>query len=361
MAAANVKIVESKVDIFQAPSTHALAHAVESSFTALRGSLAWQFALIYGDVDELRQRRVARGNCAVLEHNSRFVYYLVTKSNLYDVSTYDDVQAALICMREHMRNHEITKVAMPRICCGKDGLEWRQVKRLVQQTFANSEYPIEILVCEHDDLSKELAAPKCQITEARGNLFSAPENYALVHSVSADFAMCAGINLQFRCKFGQVDELKRQNRHTGNVAVLEQNGRYIYNLVTKERSHEKCTYTALYYALLAMREHMVSGLILSWILTPNSFHSQREHGVTKLAIPRLGCGIDRLDWLRVRSLLDLVFADDHVDIIAFFYTPPQMSQDKLNVVCPTCRHIKTIQIPSRSVSRQSLHREKTPF
>lgn len=102
MAAANVKIVESKVDIFQAPNTHALAHAVESSFTALRGSLAWQFALIYGDVDELRQRRVARGNCAVLEHNSRFVYYLVTKSNLYDVSTYDDVQAALICMREHM-------------------------------------------------------------------------------------------------------------------------------------------------------------------------------------------------------------------------------------------------------------------
>jgi len=99
---ANVKIVESKLDIFQAPQTHALAHAVESSFVAERGSLAWQFALIYGDVDELRQRRVARGNCAVLEHNSRFIYYLVTKSNLYEASTYDDVQAALICMREHM-------------------------------------------------------------------------------------------------------------------------------------------------------------------------------------------------------------------------------------------------------------------
>ncbi|KAH8258742.1 hypothetical protein KR038_006477 [Drosophila bunnanda] len=345
MAAANVKIVESKLDIFQAPQTHALAHAVESSFMALRGSLAWQFGLIYGDVDELRQRRVSRGNCAVLEHNSRFIYYLVTKANLYEASTYDDVQAALICMREHMRNHEITKVAMPRICCGKDRLEWRQVKRLVQQTFSQSEYPIEILICEHEDLSKELAAPKCQITEARGNLFSAPENYALVHSVSADFAMCAGLNLQFRCKFGHVDDLKRQNRHTGNVAVLEQGGRYIYNLVTKERSHEKCTYTALYYALLAMREHM------------------REHGVTKLAIPRLGCGIDRLDWLRVRSLLDLVFAEDSVDIIAFFYTPPQMSKDTLNVVCPTCRHMKTIHLPSRSVSgsRNSLHREKTPF
>lgn len=99
---AAVRIVESKLDIFQAPQTHALAHDVESSFMALRGSLAWQFGLIYGDVDELRQRSVSRGNCAVLEHNSRFIYYLVTKSNLYEASTYDDVQAALICMREHM-------------------------------------------------------------------------------------------------------------------------------------------------------------------------------------------------------------------------------------------------------------------
>ncbi|XP_064540604.1 uncharacterized protein Targ2 [Drosophila montana] len=344
MANTNVKIVESKLDLFQAPQHYALAHAVESSFAALRGTLAWQFALIFGDVDDLRRRRVSSGNCVVLEHNSRFVYHLVTKANHYAAATYDDVQAALICMREHMRNHEITKVAMPRICCGNDGLHWKQVKRIMQQIFAHNEYPIEILVCEHDDVSRELAAPKCQITEAKGNLFSAPENFALVHSVSADFAMCAGINLQFRCKFGQVDELKRQQRHTGNVAVLEQGGRFIYNLVTKERAHEKCTYTALYYALLAMRDHM------------------REHSVTKLAIPRLGCGIDRLDWLRVRSLLELVFVSDSVDIIAFFYEPPSMDRDTIKVMCPTCHHMKLMQLPrSVSSSRQSLHREKTPF
>lgn len=173
---------------------------------------------------------------------------------------------------------------MPRIGCGDEGLQWKQVKRIMQQIFAHGEYPIEIMICEHDDITREvsgtngemnvcihltlpfqLAAPKCQITEAKGNLFSAPENFALVHSVSADFAMCAGISLQFRCKYGQVDELKRQQRHTGNVAVLEQGGRYIYNLVTKERAHEKCTYTALYYALLAMREHMVIQLRLLYV------------------------------------------------------------------------------------------------
>lgn len=98
----NVKIIESKLNLFRAPQNYALAHAVESSFTAARGTLAWQFGLIYGDVDELRRRRVTSGNCVVLEHNARFVYYLVTKANLYATSTYDDVQSALICMREHM-------------------------------------------------------------------------------------------------------------------------------------------------------------------------------------------------------------------------------------------------------------------
>lgn len=54
------------------------------------------------------------------------------------------------------RNHEITKVAMPRICCGNDGLDWKQVKRIMQQIFSQSEYPIEILVCQHEDISAEV-------------------------------------------------------------------------------------------------------------------------------------------------------------------------------------------------------------
>lgn len=102
-------------------------------------------------------------------------------------------------------------------------------------------------------------------------MFSAPENFALVHSVSADFAMCAGLN--FRCKLSHGDEGgKKHARDTGKVAVLEQGGRFIYNLVTKERSHEKCTYTALYYALLAMREHMVRAVQEESNTIPTNLH-----------------------------------------------------------------------------------------
>lgn len=90
--------------------------------------------------------------------------------------------------------------------------------------------------------------------------------------------------------------------------------------------------------------------------------TQREHNVTKLAIPHLGCGIERLDWVRVRSLLEMVFVSDSVEIIAFFYQPPSIKGDTLEVVCPTCHQMKLMHLPrSVSSSRHSLYREKTPF
>lgn len=47
------------------------------------------------------------------------------------------------------RIHEITKIAMPRICCGTDGLEWQRVKQLIRTVFAR-ETNVEILVCSHN-------------------------------------------------------------------------------------------------------------------------------------------------------------------------------------------------------------------
>ncbi|XP_037934197.1 uncharacterized protein LOC119668680 [Teleopsis dalmanni] len=297
---ATFKLGEVKADLFHVPHTYSLAHAVSADFETQKGTLAWQFTVIFGQVDDLRKQHMNAGNVAVLEHNSRFVYFLVTKDSLYGKSTYDTVESALICLRQHMRNHGVSKVAMPRICCGNDKLNWSRVKEIIYKVFAN-EFNVEILICEHR--TKVSIVPLCKIFEVRGNLFNAPPGYSLVHSVSADFAMCKGVGLQIKCKFGQVNELVKQNKHTGNVAVLKDNDRYIYNLITKERNHENCTYPALYYALIAMREHML------------------QHNVTKLAIPRLGCGIDRLSWLQVRRMLEFVFADDSVEVQVYFFEP----------------------------------------
>lgn len=204
---------------------------------------------------------------------------------------------ALICMREHMKNHNIKKVALAPF-----ELHNRETKRDFKETLRtifSNEKTIEILLCPQAE--KIMAAtPKCEIVEITGNLFSAPKDYSLVHSVPADFTLHNGTSLQFKCKFGRVSELKSQHKHSGSVAVIEDNNRFIYNLVTKERNHEKASYASLYYSLLSMREHML------------------ENRVTKLAIPHLGCGIDRMNWERVKHILRMVFEDDPIEILAYF-------------------------------------------
>lgn len=63
----------------------------------------------------------------------------------------------------------------------------------------------------------------------------------------------------FRNKFGQIENLQKQNVKTGGVAVIKhQNKRFVYYLITKDFSYQKPTYRNLFSSLSAMKEHMVN-------------------------------------------------------------------------------------------------------
>lgn len=89
----------------------------------------------------------------------------------------------------------------------------------------------------------------------------------------------------FRSTFGRVGELMDQKPRVGEAAYLQQNSRYIYYLVTKKRSYGKPTYESLTAAITKLRNLIV------------------KHGVKKLAIPRIGCGLDKLEWSRVKNII----------------------------------------------------------
>lgn len=148
---------------------------------------------------------------------------------------------------------------MPRICCGKrDLLQWSRVREMILRIFAQ-EYNTEIMVCTLRP--SKITIPRCRIIEEQRQSpagRAALDECSVLHTVSGDFAMCQNIAIQSRCKHEQAQELLRQDAHSGNVVVLREGDRFIYNLVTKGRHHEKSTYIALFYALLATREHMVS-------------------------------------------------------------------------------------------------------
>lgn len=121
------------------------------------------------------------------------------------------------------------------------------------------------------------------INEIRGNLFDS--STCLAHCVSKDFSMSAGIAVTFSNLFGSKDELKNQNVNIGEVAWLYRDGRYIYYLVTKENYWNKPTYDNFRNSI------------------KNLFILCEKHNVKSLSIPKLGCGLDRLQWDKVKQII----------------------------------------------------------
>ena len=144
-------------------------------------------------------------------------------------------------------------------------------------------------------------------TEERRDLFTVPNDYALVHCISADFALGAGIAVQFRnmgvkkelievyndsAKYGTyLNEWCERNIGT---CLLTTATRPVYNLVTKARYFNKPTYDTVEQALKAMRD----------VYSPD-----------KIAMPTIGCGLDRLEWTKVREIIKSCFGHTGTEVL----------------------------------------------
>ncbi|POS82770.1 hypothetical protein EPUL_005785, partial [Erysiphe pulchra] len=140
-------------------------------------------------------------------------------------------------------------------------------------------------------------------TLAFKDLFTMPEDHALAHCVAEDLRMSRGIATVFRKKFGRTDELEGQTPQVGNTLHLKHGDQHLFYLVTKSQSQQRPTYQSLKNCLLSLREHLLN------------------LGIKKLAIPRLGCGFDGLDWKIVRSLVEKIFRDSGVSIVVCIFNP----------------------------------------
>lgn len=138
-------------------------------------------------------------------------------------------------------------------------------------------------------------------SEIHGDLFSVPKQFSLAHCVSADFHMSQGIASLFKKQFGSQDVLLSQQPSQGSLAILTESNRFIYYLVTKENFFDKPTYENLYFSLCCLKQHIVN------------------NEVKHLAIPALGCGLDKLSWPKVRSLIFLCFSDIDLTLLVCHY------------------------------------------
>ena len=139
------------------------------------------------------------------------------------------------------------------------------------------------------------------IREEQRDLFTVPQGYYLAHCISGDYALGAGIAKQFVEIYDMKNKLFHQyplaaNRRYGHVgeALLVDN---VFNRVTKPRAFMKPTYDDLADAIDDMANQMY------------------DKEITKLAIPLLGCGLDRLEWDRVKEIIEDEFDYTDVDIL----------------------------------------------
>ncbi len=138
--------------------------------------------------------------------------------------------------------------------------------------------------------------------EQFGDLFDDEilKNYALCHCISSDFALGAGIAKMF-AKMGVKEQLCKQFpkkwQSKGYCLITVVNSIVVGNLVTKERYFHKPTIESVEQALEDFREQML------------------KLGLNKIAMPKIGCGLDKLKWEDVKKVIEKVFGETDFEIL----------------------------------------------
>ncbi|OHD25279.1 MAG: hypothetical protein A2Y34_04005 [Spirochaetes bacterium GWC1_27_15] len=131
------------------------------------------------------------------------------------------------------------------------------------------------------------------LKEEKRNLFEVDDKYYLAHCISSDCAIGAGIAVEFQKKFKLRNKLLQH--YTGHPTCI-QIGR-IFNLITKEKYWHKPTKDSLKESVTMMKELAINEEVMF------------------IAMPKIGCGLDRLQWGEVREMLKEVFDDTDIEIL----------------------------------------------
>lgn len=127
------------------------------------------------------------------------------------------------------------------------------------------------------------------------DIFTINKTYYLAHCIASDFYMGAGIAVRFQKKYSLRNKLKKSQLNTsvGSCVLIKK----IFNLITKSRSCGKPTYKTLTSSLKEMKKIIIL------------------NNIKKIAMPKIGCGLDRLQWGFVKNIIIETFEDLDIEIL----------------------------------------------
>lgn len=138
--------------------------------------------------------------------------------------------------------------------------------------------------------------------EIQGDLFTRTD-CALCHCISSDFALGAGIAKRFAqmgVKKQLCENFPSEWQGRGYCLITETNGIVVGNLVTKQRYFHKPTLETLRQALEGFRGQAI------------------QRGLCKIAMPKIGCGLDKLQWDDVREIIQNVLKDTDFEVFVYY-------------------------------------------
>lgn len=152
-----------------------------------------------------------------------------------------------------------------------------------------------------------------KIIERKGSLFNAPNdlktdisNLIFIHCISADFALGAGIAKTFADSYNVRNALNskyyRDTWYNRGYVLFTYTNINVMNLVTKEKYYNKPTYKTLKESLEDLKNQLLDSPILLEKI---------------LVMPKIGCGLDRLEWNKVKDIIEEVFKDIDVSICVY--------------------------------------------
>ena len=135
-----------------------------------------------------------------------------------------------------------------------------------------------------------------------GNIFDECGNEDIVHCVAADIlsdpksgTQGIAVEVQEHYLFKDILDMSGANPKVGQCLYSEG----VFNLITKEKYFLKPTNDTMLQSLQSLKDLC------------------KIRGVDSLRMPKIGCGLDKLDWYDVVSMIKEVFKDTDISITVY--------------------------------------------
>ncbi len=145
--------------------------------------------------DAAKEGKIKVGEVFVVPVNSmtsvRYIFNFPTKAHWRYPSRIEWIKSGLDSLRQQLLEHKVKSVALPPLGCGNGGLDWSEVRPLIES--ALTDLPIEVVVYEptaeiQEILKKEEKTSASKLTPVRAMLLQLLYRYRALGEFTSEFA-----------------------------------------------------------------------------------------------------------------------------------------------------------------------------